>query len=74
MRDLADYLINSTDMLDKNATILDIVLETLDVEQHSLGILFVLVSKFNTMTVRTNDWHGHPEDESCVLFCSGDTG
>lgn len=62
MRDLADYLNNSTEMLDKNATILDIVLETLDVEQHALGILFVLVSKFNTMTVSLYDWDGHPED------------
>lgn len=51
MRDLADYLLNATDMLEKNGAILDAVLETLDVEQHALGILFVLVAKFNTLTV-----------------------
>lgn len=51
MRDLADYLINATDMLEKNFAILDAVLETLDVEQHALGILFVLVVKFNSLTV-----------------------
>lgn len=54
MRDLADYLQNALEMLEKNGAILDAVLEALDVEQHALGILFVLVAKFNTMTVSDN--------------------
>lgn len=46
-RELVDYLLESTDLLAKNRDILDNVLETLDVQQHSLGVLFVLVIKFS---------------------------
>lgn len=51
MQDLADYLINAMDVLEKNNAILDAVLEALDVEQHALAILFVLAAKFSTLTV-----------------------
>jgi COP9 signalosome complex subunit 3 len=50
-RELVDYLNESTELLSKNTTILDNVLETLDLQQHSLGVLYVLVVKFNDSNV-----------------------
>jgi hypothetical protein len=50
-RELCDYLIESSDLLAKNTNILDNVLETLDIQQHSLGVLFVLVAKFSEFLV-----------------------
>ncbi|KAL1395884.1 hypothetical protein pipiens_010905, partial [Culex pipiens pipiens] len=46
-RELVEYLLESTELLAKNGNILDNVLETLDIQQHSLGVLFVLVIKFS---------------------------
>ncbi|XP_055628425.1 COP9 signalosome complex subunit 3 isoform X2 [Toxorhynchites rutilus septentrionalis] len=46
-RELVEYLMESRELLSKNGSILDNVLETLDIQQHSLGVLFVLVVKFN---------------------------
>ncbi|XP_058120188.1 COP9 signalosome complex subunit 3 [Anopheles ziemanni] len=46
-RELAEYLVESSELVTKNGNILDNVLETLDVQQHSLGVLFVLAAKFN---------------------------
>ena len=45
-RELVEYLNEATELLSKNGSILDNVLETLDVQQHSLGVLYVLVVKF----------------------------
>lgn len=50
-RELIDYLNGTSDLLAKNGNILDNVLETLDVQQHSLGVLYVLVAKFTNLTV-----------------------
>lgn len=50
-RELIEYLNGTTDLLSKNGNILDNVLETLDVQQHSLGVLYVLVAKFTNLTV-----------------------
>ncbi|XP_058981884.1 COP9 signalosome complex subunit 3 isoform X2 [Musca domestica] len=47
--DLATQLLDSTEILSKNWNILDNVLETLDVQQHSLGVLYVLLAKFNSL-------------------------
>ncbi|KFB42899.1 AGAP006445-PA-like protein [Anopheles sinensis] len=47
LRELAEYLVESSELVTKNGNILDNVLETLDVQQHSLGVLFVLAAKFN---------------------------
>ncbi|KAJ6636098.1 COP9 signalosome complex subunit 3, partial [Pseudolycoriella hygida] len=44
-RELVEYLNASTELLAKNGNILDNVLETLDNNQHSLGVLYVLVAK-----------------------------
>lgn len=51
--DLATQLLDSTEILSKNWNILDNVLETLDVQQHSLGVLYVLLAKFNSLQVRS---------------------
>lgn len=44
-RELVEYLNDSVDTLSKNSNILDNVLETLDIQQHSLGVLYVLIAK-----------------------------
>lgn len=49
--DLATHLLDSTEILTKNWNILDNVLETLDVQQHSLGVMYVLIAKFNSLPV-----------------------
>lgn len=46
-RELAEYVGKSNDLLLKNAPLLDNVLETLDLQQHSLGFLAVIAAKFN---------------------------
>ncbi|XP_015126152.1 COP9 signalosome complex subunit 3 [Diachasma alloeum] len=46
-RELCDVISKSTEVLMKNAQHLDNVLETLDLQQHSLGILAVLCVKFS---------------------------
>ncbi|XP_015587854.1 COP9 signalosome complex subunit 3 [Cephus cinctus] len=46
-RELCDVISKSTDVLMKNGQHLDNVLETLDLQQHSLGILAVLCVKFS---------------------------
>lgn len=50
-RELIEYLNGTADLLAKNGNILDNVLETLDVQQHSLGVLYVLVAKFTNLSV-----------------------
>lgn len=50
-RELIEYLNVSTELLAKNGNILDNVLETLDIQQHSLGVLYVLVAKFTNLSV-----------------------
>lgn len=46
-RELCDLLNKSTEVLMKNGQHLDNVLETLDLQQHSLGVLAVLCVKFS---------------------------
>lgn len=53
-RELVEYLNDSTELLSKNSNILDNVLETLDIQQHSLGVLFILVAKISE--VQVIDW------------------
>lgn len=64
-----DYLSKSHEMLIKNFQHLDNVLETLDIQQHSLGVLAVLIAKFNGP--------GFPENrfvqaEEFILGCNGE--
>lgn len=52
---MVEYLNESAELLAKNGAILDNVLETLDMQQHSLGVLYVLVAKFTTITGSAED-------------------
>ncbi|XP_030385340.1 COP9 signalosome complex subunit 3 [Scaptodrosophila lebanonensis] len=49
-RELADELPESLSLLVRNWSILDNVLETLDMQQHSLGVLYVLLAKLHSTT------------------------
>lgn len=44
-RELIEYLNAPMELLAKNGKILDNVLETLNIQQHSLGILYVYIPK-----------------------------
>ncbi|XP_018336043.1 COP9 signalosome complex subunit 3 [Agrilus planipennis] len=46
-RELCDYLCKASEILIKNNPHLDNVLETLDIQQHSLGVLAILCAKYN---------------------------
>lgn len=46
VRELVDYLNESLELLTRNSNILDNVLETLDIQQHSLGYMYILLAKF----------------------------
>jgi uncharacterized protein Yka (UPF0111/DUF47 family) len=52
-KELVEYLNDSAELLAKNINILDNVLETLDYQQHSLGILYILVAKISEIQVCT---------------------
>lgn len=47
IRELCDIIHKSEEVLLRNSAHLNTVLETLDVQQHSLGVLAVLVAKFS---------------------------
>lgn len=47
-RELADELPESLSLLARNWSILDNVLETLDMQQHTLGVLYVLLAKLHS--------------------------
>ncbi|XP_013185554.1 COP9 signalosome complex subunit 3 [Amyelois transitella] len=47
-RDLCDIISKCDEVLQRNSAHLNTVLETLDIQQHSLGVLAVLVAKFST--------------------------
>ncbi|KAH8398358.1 hypothetical protein KR215_008865 [Drosophila sulfurigaster] len=48
-RELADELPESLSLLVRNWSILDNVLETLDMQQHTLGVLYVLLGKLHSV-------------------------
>lgn len=50
-RELLEYLNRSAELLAENHDILDNVLETLDIEQHTIPILYILESKLAYFTV-----------------------
>lgn len=60
-RELVEYLNDSSELLSKNNNILDNVLETLDIQQHSLGVLYILVAKISEIQVVSDEsmLHGH---------------
>lgn len=50
-RKLCEFLNGFTETLKKHVHNLDNVLETLDKQQHSLGVLYILVTKFSNISV-----------------------
>lgn len=52
-RELCDIIAKSDEVLQRNSAHLTTVLETLDIQQHSLGFLAVLVAKFSLPHVST---------------------
>ncbi|CAO1415503.1 unnamed protein product [Diamesa serratosioi] len=70
-RELVEFLNDSVDTLAKNSNILDNVLETLDIQQHSLGVLYVLIAKLG------DSQHDEPEPvlnliKKFVHLCNGE--
>jgi hypothetical protein len=63
-RDLYEIITKSGEVLTKNGQHLDNVLETLDLQQHSLGILAVLCAKFSL----SNPNGGNNPDANKLLF------
>jgi len=63
-RELYDIISKSVEVLTKNGQHLDNVLETLDLQQHSLGILAVLCAKFSL----PNPNGGNNPDAHKLLF------
>ncbi|XP_017772366.1 PREDICTED: COP9 signalosome complex subunit 3 [Nicrophorus vespilloides] len=70
-RDLCDYLNKSSELLLKNATHLDNVLETLDIQQHSLAILAILCAKFNVPAAAAQS-NRYAQAQEFILGCNGE--
>ncbi|XP_052871978.1 COP9 signalosome complex subunit 3 isoform X2 [Anopheles cruzii] len=70
--ELADYLTDSTELLSKNGNILDNVLETLDIQQHSLGVLYVLAAKFNDSCNVDETENVLRSVREFITFCNGE--
>lgn len=71
LRELCEYLNKSSEVLLKNTQHLDNVLETLDIQQHSLGILAVLVTKFSVPTTTSQD-NRFAQAQDFILNCNGE--
>lgn len=71
LRELCEYLSKSSEVLLKNSQHLDNVLETLDIQQHSLGILAVLCAKFSVPAVTAQD-NRFTQAQEFILGCNGE--
>lgn len=71
LRELCEYLNKSSEVLLKNTQHLDNVLETLDIQQHSLGILAVLCTKFSVPAASTQD-NRFSQAQDFILNCNGE--
>ncbi|CAG9770503.1 unnamed protein product [Ceutorhynchus assimilis] len=71
LRELADVITKSSEVLTKNLQHLDNVLETLDVHQHSLGMLAVLIAKFSCPNVSLPD-NRFVQAREFILNCNVD--
>ncbi|XP_004927872.1 COP9 signalosome complex subunit 3 isoform X1 [Bombyx mandarina] len=60
-RDLYEIIAKSDEVLQRNSFHLNTVLETLDIQQHSLGVLAVLVAKFSLPP-------GNPEVDRSTMY------
>ena len=70
-RELCEYLNESHEVLTKNSQHLDNVLETLDYQQHSLGILAVLYVKFSLPISGSQD-NRFGQTQDFVNGCNGE--
>lgn len=71
LRELYDTITKSNEALVKNSQHLDNVLETLDVQQHSLGVLAVLLAKFSSPNVTLPD-NRFMQAQEFILNCNID--
>lgn len=74
-RELCDLLNKSTEVLMKNGQHLDNVLETLDLQQHSLGVLAVLCVKFSLPALATTPDHHEllfAQAQEFIIGCNGE--
>ena len=69
---LCEYLSKSSDVLLKNTQHLDNVLETLDLQQHSLGYLVVLLAKFNTSVPANTPDNRFTQVQEFIQGCNGE--
>lgn len=51
LREILETCKLSKEILAKNTNYLDNVLETLDIQQHTIGVMFVISAKFTSLTV-----------------------
>lgn len=70
LRTLCDYLNKSTDLLLKNVQHLDNLLETLNMQQHSLAILAVLCAKLSGPPAQQENSFTQVQD--FILNCNGE--
>lgn len=71
-RELCDYLSKSNEILVKNIQHLDNVLETLDRQQHSLGVLAVLCAKFSSPVSANTPDNRFTLAQEFILGCNGE--
>ncbi|XP_018563269.1 COP9 signalosome complex subunit 3 [Anoplophora glabripennis] len=71
-RELCEYLNKSSEVLLKNTQHLDNVLETLDIQQHSLGILAVLCAKFSAPITNSSQDNRFSQTQDFILGCNGE--
>lgn len=69
---LCDYLTKSSEILVKNTQHLDNVLETLDLQQHSLGYLVVLCAKFSVALPATCADNRFLQVQEFIHGCNGE--
>lgn len=60
------------DVLAKNAQHLDNVLETLDLQQHSLGVVYVLTAKFLVPVVANAQDNRFTQVQDFIIGCNGE--
>lgn len=71
-RELAEYVSKANETLVKNAAHLDTVLETLNIQEHSLGVLSILCVKY-TLPVATNQTDNKfNQAKEFILNCNGE--
>ncbi|KAF2884217.1 hypothetical protein ILUMI_21952 [Ignelater luminosus] len=71
-RELCDYLNKLNEVLVKNGPHLDNVLETLDIQQHSLGVLAVLCAKYNLPLASNLQETRFNQAKDFILNCNGE--